>query len=156
MATGADIRPHRIVVVGGGFGGIARDTLRRDFRRIDPRSARILPLEGTDRVLPAFPPVLSAKAKRSLERLGVTVALDALVTDVDREGVTVRPRQGRAGRIPTRTVLWTAGGRPPHHRARDPGRASAAAAAGRGRREHTRTSSPMRLPASAPPLGLLR
>src|SRR5439155_4328297 len=70
------------VVVGAGPTGVemagqiaelARDTLRRDFRSIDPRSARILLVEVADRVLTTFPPSLSAKAKRSLERLDITV-----------------------------------------------------------------------------------
>jgi NADH:ubiquinone reductase (H+-translocating) len=106
------------VVVGGGPTGvelagqvaeIARDTLRRDFRTIEPRSARIVLVEGADRVLPAMHPRLSAKAKRSLERLGVTVRLDRLVTDVDPRGVTIQPRLGPAERIASRTVIWAAG-----------------------------------------------
>ena len=69
------------VVVGGGptgvemagqIGELARDTLRRDFRAIDPRNARVLLVEAADRVLTTFPPSLSAKAARSLEKLGVT------------------------------------------------------------------------------------
>jgi NADH:ubiquinone reductase (H+-translocating) len=106
------------VVVGGGPTGaelagqiaeLARDTLRRDFRSIDPRSARIVLVEGTSRVLPALPPSLSAKAKRSLERLGVTVELDRMVSGVDPAGVTLQPQQGPAERIATRTVIWAAG-----------------------------------------------
>jgi NADH dehydrogenase len=70
------------VVVGGGPTGVemagqiaelARDTLRRDFRAIDPRTGRILLVEAADRVLTTFPPSLSAKAERSLRRLGVTL-----------------------------------------------------------------------------------
>src|SRR5919109_1136188 len=70
------------VVVGAGPTGVemagqiaelARDTLRRDFRTIDPRGARILLVEAADRVLTSFPPSLSARAERSLPRLGVTV-----------------------------------------------------------------------------------
>jgi NADH:ubiquinone reductase (H+-translocating) len=106
------------VVVGGGPTGvelagqiaeIARDTLRRDFRTIDPRSARVVLVEGEDRVLPALHPRLSVKAKRSLERLGVEVQLDRLVSDVDRGGVTIQPRVGPAERIASRTVIWAAG-----------------------------------------------
>jgi NADH:ubiquinone reductase (H+-translocating) len=106
------------VVVGGGPTGaelagqiaeLARDTLRWDFRSIDPRSARIVLVEGTSRVLPALPPSLSAKARRSLERLGVTVELDRMVAGVDPEGVTLQPQQGPAERIATRTVIWAAG-----------------------------------------------
>ena len=68
------------VVVGGGptgvelagaLGEIARDTLRRDFRSIDPADARIILVEALDRVLPPYPPDRSASAQRQLERLGV-------------------------------------------------------------------------------------
>ena len=70
------------VIVGGGPTGVemagaiselARQTLRRNFRRIDPSTARIILIEGTDRVLPPYPPNLPAKAERSLKRLGVEV-----------------------------------------------------------------------------------
>ena len=106
------------VVVGGGPTGvelagqiaeIARDTLRRDFRTIDPRSARVVLVEGEDRVLPALHPRLSVKAKRSLERLGVTVQLGRLVTGIDPRGVTLQPRAGPPERIAARTVIWAAG-----------------------------------------------
>ncbi len=105
------------VVVGGGptgvelagaVGEIARDTLRHDFRRIDPSKARILLVEGTDRILPPYPPALSAKAAAALARLGVTVRTGTLVTDVQAEAVTVR-RGDQIERIPTYTVLWAAG-----------------------------------------------
>jgi NADH:quinone reductase (non-electrogenic) len=106
------------VVVGGGPTGVemtgqiaelARDTLRGDFRNIDTRTARILLLEAADRVLTAFPPSLSAKAERSLQRLGVTVLTGRTVTDIDGESVVVE--EGRDGRtqIATRTVIWAAG-----------------------------------------------
>ena len=92
------------VEMAGQIGELARDTLRRDFRRIDPRTARILLVEATDRVLTTFPASLSAKAKRSLEKLGVTVLTGRTVTGVDAESVTID-----AERIPTRTVVWAAG-----------------------------------------------
>src|SRR5262249_36627605 len=87
------------VVVGGGPTGVelagavaelARHTLRRNFRSIDPASARILLVEGTDRILSVYPPDLSAKAVRSLERIGVQVMLGAVVTEVAPESVTVK------------------------------------------------------------------
>ncbi len=105
------------VVVGGGPTGVelagalselARDTLRRDFRAVDPATARILLLEGTDRVLPTFPASLSARCRRSLERLGVIVHTGTLVTEVTDRWVTVRS-DDRIERISTRTVLWAAG-----------------------------------------------
>jgi NADH dehydrogenase len=96
------------VELAGQIAEIARDTLRRDFRSIDPREARILLVEGADRVLTAFPPSLSARAARSLERLGVTPLVDHLVVGIDERGVTVE-RQGAQERIPARTVVWAAG-----------------------------------------------
>jgi len=113
--TDADARTPWLtfVVVGAGPTGvelagtlaeIARHTLARDFRRIDPSLARVVLLEGTDRVLPPYPPELSEKARRQLEGLGVEVRDRALVTDVDEQGVCIGPE-----RINSRTVLWAAG-----------------------------------------------
>jgi NADH dehydrogenase len=105
------------VLIGGGPTGvelagavaeIAHHTLRNNFRAIDPRTARIILLEGGERLLPAFPPKLSAKAQKALERLGVTVRTGALVTDVAPEAVTVKTRDGTE-RITARTLLWSAG-----------------------------------------------
>ena len=94
--------------LGGALAEIANDTLRRDFRNIDPSSARIILLEGGDRVLPAYPEKLSAAAKKMIERLGVTVRTGAMVIDVQKHSVTVR--EGSATEtIPTRTILWAAG-----------------------------------------------
>jgi NADH:quinone reductase (non-electrogenic) len=92
------------VEMAGQIGELARDTLRRDFRAIDPRNARILLVEVADRVLTSFPPSLSAKAARSLEKLGVTVLTGRTVTGIDAAGVTVGDE-----RIPSRTVIWAAG-----------------------------------------------
>jgi NADH dehydrogenase len=92
------------VEMAGQIGELARDTLRRDFRNIDPRTARILLVEAVERVLPSFPPKLSAKAGRSLERLGVTVLTGRTVVAMDDVSVTVDDE-----RIDTRTVVWAAG-----------------------------------------------
>ena len=106
------------VVVGAGPTGVemagqiaelARDTLRRDFRAVDSRSARVLLVETADRVLTAFPPSLSAKAERSLRRLGVRPLLDSTVVDVEATAVTIEHADGTTARIPTRTVVWAAG-----------------------------------------------
>jgi NADH:quinone reductase (non-electrogenic) len=106
------------VVVGGGptgvemagqIGELARDTLRSDFRTIDPRTARILLVEAADRVLTTFPPSLSAKAARSLEKLGVTVLTARTVVGIDGESVTIEAGSGEAERVPSRTVIWAAG-----------------------------------------------
>jgi NADH:ubiquinone reductase (H+-translocating) len=96
------------VELAGTLGEIANDTLRHDFRNIDPSKARIILVEGADRVLPPYPAKLSAAAKRMLERLSVTVRTGALVTDVTKESVTIRAGDA-SETIPTRTVLWAAG-----------------------------------------------
>jgi NADH dehydrogenase len=101
------------VVIGGGATGvelagtlaeIAKKTLAGDFRRIDPKSARVLLLEGSPHLLAAFSPGLRQAAKAQLEHLGVEVRLDAKVTQVDADGVMLG-----AERIHARTVLWAAG-----------------------------------------------
>ena len=105
------------VVVGGGptgvelagaLGEIANDTLRRDFRSIDPSHARILLVEAMDRILPPYPPDRSASARRQLERLGVTVRTGTRVVHIDDRSVRVVVGD-KEERIPTRTVLWAAG-----------------------------------------------
>jgi NADH:quinone reductase (non-electrogenic) len=101
------------VVIGGGatgvelagtFAEIARHTLKGEFRRIDPRTARVVLVEGSDRVLPAYPEDLSEKARLQLERLGVTVWLGRMVTGVDAGGVSLGEE-----RISSKTVIWAAG-----------------------------------------------
>jgi NADH dehydrogenase len=101
------------VVVGGGptgvemagaFAEIARHTLARDFRRIDPRTARILLVEAGPRILPAYPEDMSEKAQRQLEALGVQVWTGAAVTGLDARGVAIGP-----DRVAARTVVWAAG-----------------------------------------------
>ncbi len=107
------------VVVGAGPTGVemagqiaelARNTLRRDYRTIEPRTGRILLVEAADRILTAFPPSLSAKAEQSLQRLGVTVLPGQSVTGVDREGVLINDSAGgEPKRILSHTVIWAAG-----------------------------------------------
>ena len=96
------------VELAGALGEIANDTLRRDFRHIDPRDAAILLVEGEPRVLPTFPPDLSAKAERQLIALGVRSLTGVRVTAIDADGVTVTVN-GSEDRIATHTVLWAAG-----------------------------------------------
>jgi NADH:ubiquinone reductase (H+-translocating) len=96
------------VEMAGQIGELARDTLRRDFRLMNPREGRVLLLEMADRVLTTFPPSLSQKAARSLEHLGVTPLLDHTVVDIDDHSVTIEAHGGQE-RIPTRTVIWAAG-----------------------------------------------
>jgi NADH:ubiquinone reductase (H+-translocating) len=100
------------VELAGQIAEIARDTVRRDFRHIDPTTARIVLVEGAARVLTAFPESLSAKAERQLAALGVTVRDSRLVTDVDADGVTLSPAgdgDGGSERLDARTVVWAAG-----------------------------------------------
>ena len=96
------------VELAGAVGELARYTLRREFRRIEPASARILLVEGADRVLPPFPPELSVKAHRALERLGVEIALGTRVEEISRQSVRLR-RGGTSRTVRTGTVLWAAG-----------------------------------------------
>jgi NADH dehydrogenase len=101
------------VVIGGGPTGVemagaiaelAKWALAADFRNIDPRSARIVLIEGGPRLLAALHPSLSEKALLSLEKLGVEVRLNAMVTACSDEDVAIGTE-----RIPTRTIMWAAG-----------------------------------------------
>jgi NADH dehydrogenase len=92
----------------GQIAELARDTLRGDFRVMDPRGARILLIEAADRVLTAFPEKLSARAERSLRRLGVTPLLGHAVVGVDATSVSTKHGDD-VERIPTHTVVWAAG-----------------------------------------------
>lgn len=101
------------VIVGGGPTGVevagavaelARYSLRRDFRRIDPRDATVLLLEAGPRLLTAYPLTLSGSAKETLRRLGVDVRTDTLVTQIEPGFV-----HAAGWRIPTDTVIWAAG-----------------------------------------------
>jgi NADH dehydrogenase len=96
------------VELAGTLGEIANDTLRHDFRNINPSEARIFLVEGTDRVLPTYPPSLSEAARKMLVRLGVTVRTGAMVTDISDGSVTIRASD-RTETHSTRTILWAAG-----------------------------------------------
>lgn len=105
------------VVVGGGPTGVeisgqlailARHTMKSDFRRIDPRTARVILLDAGERVVAAFSQPTSAKAAKELTDLGVTVREHAMVTDIDARGVTVKIGE-KSERLATRTVVWAAG-----------------------------------------------
>jgi NADH dehydrogenase len=102
------------VVVGGGPTGVelagaiaelARHALARDFRSIDPTQARIILLEGVDRILTTFAPELSNKAKAQLEELGAEVRLGAMVESIGEDGIRLRDGDW----IATETVVWGAG-----------------------------------------------
>lgn len=101
------------VIVGGGATGVemagaiadvARQTLAADFRRIDPRSARIVLIEAGPRVLPTFSPRLSDYVRKTLERSSVEVRTETLVTGCDARGVDLKN-----GRIDAETIIWAAG-----------------------------------------------
>jgi NADH:quinone reductase (non-electrogenic) len=101
------------VVIGAGATGvemagmlaeIARHTLRGEFRRFDPRNARVVLVEGMERVLPPYTPDLSERARVQLERIGVTVWLGRTVTGIDARGV-----QLGGDRLEANTVVWCAG-----------------------------------------------
>ena len=92
------------VELAGALSEIARKTMTRDFRTIRPENARVILLEGKERVLPPYPPDLSAKAQKQLEELGVEVITDAIVTDLNDREVRIGERV-----IATRTILWGAG-----------------------------------------------
>ncbi len=105
------------VIIGGGPTGvelagalseIARHTMMRDFRTINPSSARIVLIEGKERVLPTYPLDLSKKAEDQLRCLGVDVITSAMVTSVDERSVGAAAPGGPTV-ITTRTVLWAAG-----------------------------------------------
>ena len=100
-------------IVGGGPTGvelagtlaeIARHTLKREFRNIDPASAKVRLLEAGPRILPSFPESLSAKARKQLERLGVEVVTGTPVDSIDAEGYRLGGKF-----VPARTVVWAAG-----------------------------------------------
>jgi NADH dehydrogenase len=97
------------VELAGQIGELARDTLRRDFRTVDTRAARILLVDLVDRVLPRFPASLSERAARSLRSLGVTPLLGRKVVGIDQAGVTVVTASAESEHIPARTVIWAAG-----------------------------------------------
>jgi NADH dehydrogenase len=106
-------RQMTFVLVGAGATGVelaasmaqmAAVTLRGNFRRIDPANSSIILLEGGNRILPSFAEALSRKAARRLERLGVRVVTGVKVEKVDEQGVIAGGK-----RIPSATVLWTAG-----------------------------------------------
>jgi NADH dehydrogenase len=116
--TAADDAARRklltFVVVGGGPTGVemagamaevAHETLRADFRAIDPRMSRIVLIEAGPRILPALPENLSAYARRALEDMGVEVKAATRVTDCTRDGVTL----GDGSRIEASTIVWAAG-----------------------------------------------
>ncbi|NYF97459.1 FAD-dependent oxidoreductase [Janibacter cremeus] len=106
------------VVVGAGPTGVemagqiaelAQRTLADEFRQIDPGEAHVILVDAAPKVLPSFGDRLSVKAQRSLEKQGVEVQLDAMVTDVDQYGIQVKDPDGSHRTIETMTKVWAAG-----------------------------------------------
>jgi NADH dehydrogenase len=94
----------------GALGEIARETLKHDFRHIDPGAARIVLMEGGPRVLAAYPEELSAKAEKLVWRLGVSVEKNVMATAIDQDGVTYRRGNSTSTeRLAAKTVLWAGG-----------------------------------------------
>jgi NADH dehydrogenase len=105
------------VVVGGGATGVemagaiselSRHTLRNDFRTLDPAKARLILVEGGNRLLAVYPEKLSHKAQKALERMGVEVRTSSKVKEIQPDHVVVE-RDGKTERIDTATVIWGAG-----------------------------------------------
>src|SRR2546427_805962 len=92
----------------GALAEIANQTLKHDFRRINPRNARIILMEGGGRVLTAFPEGLSQRAEKLVTKLGVEVKKNVMVTSVDENGVAYRHGESTE-RLEAKTVLWAGG-----------------------------------------------
>jgi NADH dehydrogenase len=96
------------VEVSGAIAEIARQTLKNDFRSINPEEAQIILMDGAPRVLMPFPEDLSVKATRSLAKLGVQVRCGAMVKNINEEGLTIESEKG-AESIAAKTVIWGGG-----------------------------------------------
>ena len=112
-----DTAPLTFAIVGGGptgvelagaIGELAHHTLRRNFRAIDPAAARIILLEGADRLLLTYPENLSQRAAEALVGLGVEVRTQTMVTDIQKGSITVESN-GETNTIDASVVLWAAG-----------------------------------------------
>jgi NADH dehydrogenase len=100
------------VEMAGTLSEIAQQTLSREFRRIDSKHARVVLLEGSDKVLGSFVPALQQRAKEQLKRLKVDVRTNCTVTAIGQSGVSYVSNEGDvelAAHLPSRTVIWAAG-----------------------------------------------
>ena len=97
------------VEMAGQIAELANETLKGTFRHIDPTDARVILLDAATAVLPPFGPKLGEKARKRLEKLGVEIQLGAMVTDVDRNGLTVKHSDGTVERIESWCKVWSAG-----------------------------------------------
>jgi NADH dehydrogenase len=96
------------VELAGAIAEIARQTLKNDFRSIDPKEAQIILMDGAPRVLPTFPEDLAQKAARALAKLGVEVRTGVMVKDIDKEGLNIQTHDGMK-RLEARSVIWAGG-----------------------------------------------
>ncbi len=92
------------VEVAGAIAEIAHKTMIKNFRRINPNKTKIYLIEGTGQILPPYPKKLGERAQKDLEKMGVQILLDTMVTNIDREGVWLGERL-----IPSRNIIWAAG-----------------------------------------------
>ncbi|MGA9376120.1 MAG: NAD(P)/FAD-dependent oxidoreductase, partial [Mycobacterium sp.] len=106
------------VVIGAGPTGVemagqiqelSDQTLKGSFRHIDPTEAHVILLDAAPAVLPPMGEKLGLKAKERLEKMGVEIQLNAMVTDVDRNGITVKDKDGTIRRIESASKVWSAG-----------------------------------------------
>ncbi|SOE03663.1 NAD(P)/FAD-dependent oxidoreductase [Blastococcus haudaquaticus] len=97
------------VEMAGQIAELAHRTLRRDFRNIDPTTARVVLLDAAPAVLPSFGEKLGGRARRQLGQTGVEVQLGAMVTDVDANGIEIKDGDGQVRRINAATKIWAAG-----------------------------------------------
>ena len=93
----------------GQIAELSRHTLKRDFRAINSKHARVILIDAAGQVLPPFGKKLGAKTKTALEELGVEVQLGAMVSDVDERGLVVQDKDGTHRRIEAVTKIWAAG-----------------------------------------------
>jgi NADH dehydrogenase len=96
------------VELAGALGELANRTMRDDFKNIDPTQTQILLVEGGERVLPAYPPDLSAKAAAAVARLGVTIRTQTMVTQIGTHLVTLKQGE-QVEQVQAGTILWAAG-----------------------------------------------
>ena len=96
------------VELAGTIGELTKTTLKDDFRNINTEDAKIILVEGQDQVLPTYPKDLSGKAEKFLKKLGVTIRVNTMVTDIEDNKAKIS-RNGDIETIQSRTILWTAG-----------------------------------------------
>ncbi|MEE3064428.1 MAG: NAD(P)/FAD-dependent oxidoreductase [Actinomycetota bacterium] len=97
------------VEMAGQIAELATHTLKGSFRHIDSTRARVILLDAAPAVLPPFGEKLGTRARARLEKMGVEIQLGAMVTDVDRNGITVKDSDGTIRRIESACKVWSAG-----------------------------------------------